>query len=691
MVSSLRRRSARPSVGPEVNVISHYFATHLLGSPRSARVRHGMVVALVAALGALAWAQNEPELRVCSDPDAYPVSGRDAPGYENRIAEILADELGFSLTYEWTPIDSYTVRENLHAGECDVVMGALEGAEGILNTLAYHRAPYVFVYAAGRGVEVETLSAEALEGLRVAVPPNGLAHQAVADLGMSDIARVPRRLEAGGAGAVEPLVDAVASGEADVAIVYGPGARQAARAVDAELEVRTVTPEILPPLTRMFRIVTMGLRPEDTALRDALNRALARRWTEVQDVLAEFDVPASSLPQPGEGARPRAEDARVAVVAPFPTSRPRASDRLAESLRIGAEVAESQIAGGDGDGDLRFHLLLANAPTPAAARRSVARLAVDGRVDGIVGGVGTEQARALAEAAEAVGVPFFNVASTDSSVRQVCRPTSFHVQPSAGMYLDGIAEWFVAQGRTKWAIVHAQGELLERARGAIRSQAGAEVVVTVEAPREFADYRSQLDRIRDADADAALVLLPAEAQEFFLGQAHTHDDSVLWTGFPHPVMQTRDAYVRLRQAVGGREVLRVAAWDASLDTEGAREWNEAFASRSGSPMDPTGWATMVAVHTLFAAARELDGHASTATWIETLEQGPAVAQKGEETAFLAGNHQLQQPLYGVRVDPDAPWGRQVSAQEALASVVRTSPALPLVGNGTADAPRACGL
>lgn len=63
------------------------------------------------------------EMRVCADPNNLPYSNREKEGLENRIAEILADELGAKLSYVWFPRRRNFIQYTLRAGRCDLVMG----------------------------------------------------------------------------------------------------------------------------------------------------------------------------------------------------------------------------------------------------------------------------------------------------------------------------------------------------------------------------------------------------------------------------------------------------------------------------------------------------------------------------------------------------------------------------------------
>jgi len=68
-----------------------------------------VLAAAVLPLASGAFAQpNAPVdddrvLRVCEDPNNLPFSNRAGEGFENKLAELLARELGWTLEYTWFP------------------------------------------------------------------------------------------------------------------------------------------------------------------------------------------------------------------------------------------------------------------------------------------------------------------------------------------------------------------------------------------------------------------------------------------------------------------------------------------------------------------------------------------------------------------------------------------------------------
>src|SRR5689334_21113242 len=59
-------------------------------------------------------------LRVCADPNNLPFSNDRREGFENRIADVIARDLGKSLSFYWHPQRRGFLRNTLLAGACDL-------------------------------------------------------------------------------------------------------------------------------------------------------------------------------------------------------------------------------------------------------------------------------------------------------------------------------------------------------------------------------------------------------------------------------------------------------------------------------------------------------------------------------------------------------------------------------------------
>lgn len=640
-----------------------------------------LLVVATVLLGSAALAQaNETswELRVCADPAAYPFSSQDRPGVDNRIVEILADEMRAELHYVWTPINLTAVRRHLHTGNCDLLMGTSAGADGVLNTVPYYRAPFVFAYRRDAGFELTSMNDDVLSELQIAVNPNGLAQYALSELDLGEnVVTVSPNRGVRGAARIRPLMQTVLDGDADVAIVYGPEAAAFAQEHAGELRLEPVAPLILPPLIQMYRILTLGVRPGDEAFRDQLNIALSNRWTEIQEVFAEYDFPLVPLQAPQVNQPQHPDILKVGAVLPLPLTQPAITDPLARAARIGALLAEDEIANAvteaaAGEELAKVKVLLANSPDAAAARRAAERMLATDGVSVLVGGIGDGQALALSEVAAERRLPFFNIGSVDSELRSECRRTTFNIEASEQMYLAALAEWHGSRGEERWFVLFEgspEGDrLMELTERALR-RTEPELVGSVRLEGKAHEYREVFDAIDRAEPDLVVLLMNPIDQEAFLSRYDLEGLDLPVSSMPFPVMQTREYFGRFLQVAPRSAKFRVNLWDTTLEEDGAAELNSDFVSRSGEPMDPTGWAAYAAVRISYRANSFSEGNIDE--MIGFLED-PATEfdlRKGSPVFFSRYDHQLRQPLYVIELDPDAPWGREVSRRIALAQVV----------------------
>jgi ABC-type amino acid transport substrate-binding protein len=179
------------------------------------------------------------------------------------------------------------------AGECDLFVGVPAGFDKVLRTKPYYRSTYVAVTRRGTppfaGFEPAELRARRfgvqLIGNDLAASPPGYA---LAKGGA--VENVTGFLVYGDGPAGKRMVDAVAGGSIDVALVWGPQAGWFARRAAVPLEVAPVQPP--PGLGMPFEFaIAMGVRKGDTALRDRLDEVLARRRADIEAILDDYAVP----------------------------------------------------------------------------------------------------------------------------------------------------------------------------------------------------------------------------------------------------------------------------------------------------------------------------------------------------------------------------------------------------------------
>jgi len=242
------------------------------------------------------------ELRVCADPNNLPFSNERGEGFENKIAELIADELGVTLSYTWWAQRRGFIRNTLNTGSCDLVTGTTSGIEMLRTTLPYYRSGYTFVTRQD-GPKVSSLDDPILHNLRIGIqlvgedganppPSEALARRGIVDNVRGYLVYGDYREQNPAAA----IMDAVAKGEIDVAIVWGPVAGYFAGRESVPLKVALVTPQNDGPRVPMVFDINMGVRRDDPTLRDEINAALSKLRPKIDAVLANYGVPRADLP-----------------------------------------------------------------------------------------------------------------------------------------------------------------------------------------------------------------------------------------------------------------------------------------------------------------------------------------------------------------------------------------------------------
>jgi quinoprotein dehydrogenase-associated probable ABC transporter substrate-binding protein len=226
-----------------------------------------------------------------------PFSNQREEGFENRIATLLAEELGAPLEYTWWAQRRGYIRNTINEGLCDLYIGVPATTEMLLVTKPYYRSTYVFVYRKSAGVRIESLNSPMLRKLRIGV-------QIVGD----DYANTPPAHALGRRGIIENvkgysvlgdysqpnpparIIEAVARNEIDVAIAWGPMASYFARKQRVELEVAPVRPESDDSLPLTYDIC-MGVRRNEDRFKAEIEQAVDRRREEIRRILQGYGVP----------------------------------------------------------------------------------------------------------------------------------------------------------------------------------------------------------------------------------------------------------------------------------------------------------------------------------------------------------------------------------------------------------------
>jgi mxaJ protein len=225
----------------------------------------------------------QTEFRVCAAPDNLPFTNRAGQGFDNRIAQLLADAQGKKLSYTWWTAPRGLVSQTLDRWDCDMVLGVPADYELTSNTDPYYCSTYVEVTGASRPIRPLFAGASAGRvGVLVSTPPLDLMlrHHLMPRV------YLPAQDQGSNAG---QIVRDVAAGRLDVGLVWGPvGGFFAARQSTA-LNVTRMTRSM--DSERLAFPISIGVRHGDHERLVRLNRLIHTRADQIKAILRSYGVP----------------------------------------------------------------------------------------------------------------------------------------------------------------------------------------------------------------------------------------------------------------------------------------------------------------------------------------------------------------------------------------------------------------
>lgn len=244
-----------------------------------------------AGLGASAELIDPKVFRVCADPNNMPFSNQQQQGFENKIADLFAHQLGKAVGYVWFPQVIGFARRTLNVYRCDVVMGVAQGSAQMQNTNPYYRSVYVIAYRPHTGLDgVTTLEDKRLKGKRIGIVGRTPPATLLAEDGLMDTAKpYSLALNKGGDSAAKAMMDDLAAGRIDAAVLWGPMAGYFAKHEGVPITVVPLLHE--PSYVPMAFNITMGVRRSDQAWKRQLNGLIEKNRKKIDAILSAYGVP----------------------------------------------------------------------------------------------------------------------------------------------------------------------------------------------------------------------------------------------------------------------------------------------------------------------------------------------------------------------------------------------------------------
>ncbi len=230
-------------------------------------------------------------LRVCADPRNLPFSNEKGEGFENKLAELLAEKLQKKLDYMYFPQATGFVRMTLVAHRCDVIMGFPQGDDLVQGTNPYYRTAYALVAKQGSGLDqVAALEDQRLKGKHIGIVAGTPPATNMAAYGlMTNAKSYPLMIDTRFDSSTVAMINDLMSGEIDAGVLWGPMAGYYARQANPPLHVTPLVKETSGP--RLAYRIGMGVRPADQNWKRLLNRLIQENQPAINKILLDFGVP----------------------------------------------------------------------------------------------------------------------------------------------------------------------------------------------------------------------------------------------------------------------------------------------------------------------------------------------------------------------------------------------------------------
>lgn len=266
-------------------------------------MRSAAALVLALVLGLPAHAQEA--LKVCADPNNLPNSDDKGAGYENKLAEAIAKDLGRKVEYTFFPQRMGFVRNTLRSQDertgifkCDLIIGVPRGYELTATTQPYMRSVYALVMP-GReefrklstAEDLLSLPEPQLKKLRIGIFARSPATDWLQRNGLLPQAHIYAAQSGDPNEHPASIVERdLSAGVIDLAIVWGPVAGFLADRHKEDGAWLSV-PFKPDPSIKFDYEMAMGVRFGEKEWKDTLDRWIASHQEDIRKILVSYRVP----------------------------------------------------------------------------------------------------------------------------------------------------------------------------------------------------------------------------------------------------------------------------------------------------------------------------------------------------------------------------------------------------------------
>ena len=239
---------------------------------------------------------TDKEFKVCADPENMPYSNEKGEGFENKIAEVLAKDLGKELSYEFWLDRQGFLRNTINAQRCDVIMGMGSDVDNLRTSKPYYRSGYVFVYRKSSNYNIKDWDSPDLRKGIIGIVGQSPPTIALRDHDLMGNAH-PYRLQRDLNMPPSEMIDDLVAGKNDIAIIWGP--------IGGYFAKQSKEPLVVVPIPTFkserdsfdtekgksqFNI-SVAVRKKDKDRMEMIQGALDRNQSKIMKILDDYGIP----------------------------------------------------------------------------------------------------------------------------------------------------------------------------------------------------------------------------------------------------------------------------------------------------------------------------------------------------------------------------------------------------------------
>jgi len=242
-------------------------------------------------IGEIRRVENNDEFKVCADPENMPFSNLKQEGFEDKIAKVLADDLGKKLTFTYAYSRQGFFRNTLGANRCDVVIGTTSDSDMMRTSKPYYRAGHVFVWRKASNYNITDWTSADLRKGFIGVIDHSPATIPMNDNNLIGNAR-PYRIQRDLNLPSSFMIDDLAKGDIDIAIAWGPIGGYFAKQSKVPMMVAPIPEyETENAKGKEYWNISVGVRKKDKERMAMIQGALDRNQAKIIKILDDYGIP----------------------------------------------------------------------------------------------------------------------------------------------------------------------------------------------------------------------------------------------------------------------------------------------------------------------------------------------------------------------------------------------------------------